>query len=635
MTTPRTGASRALAAVLTTTLGALALTLAGCGGSHGPGGGDASAAAAALSTRTLGALHQETRALPGAAQGLAAANAGSFVLVTGGASPLEDATTRVTELELSSGQTRPRPDALVIPRSGHVMHLTPSGAWLVLGGVDPAGRPLDSVERYDALGERWVLEPLTLPLAGRLTSARTDRYLVLAADGSERVEFLDAGSLEPARTLFLEGVPSAAPPLLHLAGRNEALFVGGEFPCFFDAATLDGYYFPGSWIPSGGAVLPVGDVGVLFVGGRDAAGQALTQVHYLEIATPFPVPVGPQLPPVEGPAAAWLADGTILVAGGSFEGRLSSTALRVDLGGQLQRLQPLGEARAELTVASDGLSVALIGGRAEAGPSALVDLFGFGELLPTQAFAEAARRRQTTIDRLRELEEVRAARAEAEQTLAELTGEVLQTQARLDQASAERDRLGRELSEAEAARVRAEGAQASLEGEAFTLRQEIGRLDASTAAGQRRLSEVQAEQAQVAQALADASAERARQTSRADEFSGQLTQAQGQVAAEQRAISELEAESARRVAAQPASPPPASSGSSFGVVIGLPQSVLPAGVSASQATPAPAFPPAAPAPAPQRPGNASTAPTPNAQRFQTGGVYSLSSVLARLNGTQQ
>lgn len=636
MQTPRSGASRLMAQLsalaaprLVGLVGVVGvLGLVGCGSSQGRSSGPGEeAAAAALSTRSLGALAQETRALPGAAQGPAAANAGSFVLLCGGASPQESATIHVTELELSSGQTRPRPDALVIPRSGHILHLTPAGEWFALGGVDAAGRPLDSVERYDALGARWVLAPLTLPLAGRLTSARSDRFLVVAAGGSARVEFLDALSLAPSGTLFLEGTPREAPPLLHLAGRNEAIFVGGDFPCFFDAVTRDGYSFPASWLPLGAAVLPVGDLGVLFFGGRDAEGRALTQAHYFELGTFELVPLGPQLPPIEGAAAAWLADGSVLLAGGSWEGRLSERALRIDLGGQIQTLEPLGEARDSIRVVSDGLRVALVGGRAEAGPSALVDLFGFSELAPTQAFAEAAARRQQTIETIRSTEEVRAAREAAEAGEQELIREVALTQGRLDQAAGERDRLRRELQEAEVSRLRVESQVASLAGQAQALTRAIQRLDQASAQDRARASQLQREQALVAQDLAAAQAEQARQSARATSLSGQLGQAQSEVAAQQQAITDLEAESARRAAAQPAPTP----------VVGVPVSTPPAGVAAqpgNSGLPAPVRMPTS-APAPTRPGNASPAPTPNAQLFQAGGVYSWASVLARLNGAAQ
>lgn len=529
------------------TLSLMSAICAGCGGG---GGGDrfAGTVGAAVFTRTLGPLAQNTVALPGLADGTAAAAIGEQALVTGGATANEEASTRVTELELASGQTRPRPDRMVVARSGHVLHFSPQRGWLALGGVDAFGAPLDSIERYDYASEAWVLEEETLPLAGRLNSVVSDGHLWLGGAGHEFVEIMDRETLAWTGSFPLAGAPRRAPILIHLAGRGELIYAHSEFPAFVELETGVGANFPGDFVPQGGSVLPVADFGVLFVGGRDAEGSLIRRARYLEFLATEVVEVGPELPTVEGASVAWLADGSVLVAGGRAEGALSDRALRFDLGGVVEHLAPLGEAREEITLLQSAGRVALIGGRGQFGPSALIDLFSFSELAPTQAFAEAARNRQRKLDQLATISDLRERRTAAENELSDLIAAVGSTQASLDQAMSRRDALALELQRAEAARLRVEAEVGRLRGEEQRLIGERQGLEAQTRRDQQALIAVQGQLQRTQADLDGARAEASRLQAQSAGLQGQLTQAQGQLATARRDLNELEAQSAQRAA---------------------------------------------------------------------------------------
>ncbi|MBL4846727.1 MAG: hypothetical protein JKY65_14490 [Planctomycetes bacterium] len=540
--------------ITTLTLAPLLLTsalLAGCGGSGGPGGGATGRSAAPVSTRSLGPLVQDTTALPGLALGQAALSVGDFALVTGGATSLESASQRVTEFELETGQTRPRPDALRVARSGHVMLFTSQGEWLVLGGEDTAGTPLDSIERFDASQGRWILDERVLPIAGRLTSTTTDEHLCLASAGHPFVELLDLESLAWTGSFPLAGEPIEAPALIHLAGRGELVYAHSEFPAFIDIQAGRGAAFSGNLVPQQGAsVLPVGDFGVLFIGGRDAKGQPVRRPLYLEVLAPAAIEVGPELPFVQNAAVAWLADGSVLVAGGSWDGRLLDRAIRFDLDGVVERLAPLGEARDQITLLSGAGRVSLIGGRGANGPSALIDVFSFRELAPTQAFAEAARNRQRKLEQLVTIREVRRDQTAADLELSDLISRVETTQAAVDTATEERNRLALELRRAEAIRIKAQATVARLESEARSLEAQIAALDRALRADQLRLIPLEVELERVQRELSLADQERNRQRSRADGLQSQLGQVRGQVASARSNLSSLEAESAKQAAAR-------------------------------------------------------------------------------------
>jgi hypothetical protein len=620
------------------TLGLASALSVGCGGSD-PGHRFAGTVGAAVSTRTLGPLAQDTVALPGIAEGQAAAAVGEFALVTGGATANEGASTRVTELELTSGQTRPRPDRMLVARSGHVLHLSAQGEWLALGGVDAAGTPLSSIERYDFAEEAWVLEERTLPIAGRLTSVVSDGHLWLGAAGHAFVEIFGLEGLTWTGSFPLQGAPSEAPTLIHLAGRGELIYAHSEFPAFVEFETGFGASFAANFVPQGGSVLPVSDFGVLFVGGRDAEGRSITRPRYLEVLATEVVEVGPELPPVEGASVAWLADGSVLVAGGRSEGALSDRVLRFDLEGVVERLAPLGEARERMTLLQSAGRVALIGGRGQFGPSALIDLFSFTELAPTQAFAEAARNRQRKLDQLATISDLRERRGAAEEELSDLIAKVGSTQAALDQATSRRDALTLELRRAEAARLRVEAEVASLRGEEQRLIGERQRLEAQARRDQQAFISVQGELQRVQGDLDQARAEASRQQAASSGLQTQLTQAQGQLSAARQDLTRLEAQSAQRAAqekaaaqttaSQPAIAAPVST-PSYGAVVAIGsarQATTPQTTTTQSFTRATGV--GVKAQVGQTQTTQSSAPTTN-----YGGVFTWDSILARLNGNR-
>lgn len=618
----------------TTPLISLTLTtalLAGCGSSSGPHH-EVGQVGAPVSTRTLGPLVQDTVALPGLAEGQAAAAVGDFALVTGGSTARESASTRVTELELGSGQTRPRADRMVVARSGHVLLFSLQGEWLALGGVDATGRPLSSIERYDPASEAWVLDERTLPIAGRLTSTISDDHLSLATAGHAFVEIFDLETLVWTGSFPLAGSPKEAPVLIHLAGRDELIYAHSEFPAFIEMDSGRGAAFPGELVPQGGtSVLPVADFGVLFVGGRDEEGQPIRRARYFELLATETVEVGPELPAVEGASAAWLADGSILVAGGTSDGRLLDRALRFDLEGVVERLAPLGEARDRITVLQSAGRVALIGGRGVAGPSSLIDVFSFSELAPTQAFAEAARNRQRKFDQLATIKDLRADRAEAEVELSDLIAQVGATQASLDQATSRRDVLTLELRRAEAARVKVEAEVARLGAEERRLVAARDQLQAAARRDQQALTTTQADLDLTQLQLSAAQAEASRQQARTTGLQGQLSQAQGQVSAARQDLTQIQTQSAQQAAANQAAANQAAatkaaanqviaapkSTPSYGAVIALNTTT---GTSTTTAT--------------TGSGTRTTTTTSNAPTTNYGGVYSLDSILARLNGSR-
>jgi len=615
-----------------TTLALSSALFAGCGGSSGGPRGAAGQVGAPVSTRSLGPLVQDTVALPGLAAGHAAAAVGEFALVTGGATSNAEASTRVSELELQTGQTRPRPDRMVVARSGHALHFSRSGEWLALGGVDAAGTPLSSIERYDFGQEAWVLDTRTLPLAGRLSSVVSDGHLWLGAAGHAFLEIFDLESLSWTASYPLAGTPAQAPTLIHLAGRGELIYAHSEFPVFVELETGIGAAFPGDFVPQGGSVLPVADFGVLFVGGHDAEGQPIRRPRYLEVLATEVLEVGPELPPVEGASAAWLADGSVLVAGGRIQGELTDRALRFDLEGVVERLAPLGEPRDRITLVSSAGRVALIGGRGQFGPSALVDLFSFVELLPTQAFAEAARNRQRRLDQLATINDLRQRQSEAEAELSALVAEVSATQAALDQATSRRDALTLELQIAEALRLKVEAEVARLRAEEQRLIAERQRLEAQSRRDEQALIAVQGQLQRTQADLDQARAEQSRQQNRSAGLQNDLAQARGDLSSARQDLTSLEAQSAQRAAqrtaqqqaaAQPLAAPVSTP--SYGAVVAI--------GSARTTTTTQSFPSAtgvgvkSQTSATQGQSTSTATPTTN-----YGGVYSWESILARLNG---
>lgn len=595
---------------------------AGCGGSSARPG--TARVGAPVTTRSLGPLVQDTLALPSMAEGHAAAAVGDFALVTGGASSNRAATTRVTELELETAQTRPRPDAMVVARSGHVLLFSPQGEWLALGGVDAEGTPLDSIERYDFASEAWFLDARTLPLAGALSSVRSDGRLWLGQAGHAFLEILDLETLSWTGSFPLAGAPTEAPVLIHLAGRGELIYAHSEFPAFVEHETGVGTNYAGEVVPQGGSVLPVGDFGVLFVGGRDAEGQPIRRPRYLEFLAEEVVEVGPELPPVEGASAAWLADGSVLVAGGRSGGQLTDRALRFDLEGAVEQLAPLGEPRERITLLSGAGRVALIGGRGQFGPSSLIDVFSFSELLPTQAFAEAARNRQRELDQLATIGDLRQRRSEAEAELSALIGRLGTTQAALDQATSRRDALTLELRQAEAIRLRLEAQVAALRAEERRLIAERQRLEAETRRDEQALIVVQGQLQQTQADLDQARAEQSRQAARSAGLQGQLDQARGDLAAARRDLSSLEAQAAQRAADEEAARQQAlaapTSTPTYGAVVAI-------GSGRSQTTQS--FPSATGVGVQSQTQSQSGGSTTN-----YGGIYTWDSVLARLNGAR-
>jgi hypothetical protein len=221
---------------------------------------------------------------------------------------------------------------LAVPRVNPFTAYIMPGNALALFGETRAG-PSGVVEFFDADAGTWtVLNDLYEPRAEACWAARSDGTLVIAGGRGP------GGPLMNALVFAPSGARQATVPL------------------------------PGPAVGCGAAVDSRGSI--IIVGGTDADGGALASVHRIDVTT-LVASVGPPMPqPRAGHAVTRLADGGVLVIGGSSTGSAGVSAYVLLEDDTWRPAPPLSIARArhEAILLPDGRVLVARGVAADAGP---------------------------------------------------------------------------------------------------------------------------------------------------------------------------------------------------------------------------------------------------------------------------
>ncbi len=180
-----------------------------------------------------------------------------------------------------------------VPRAGHAAIALPDGRVLVSGGWT-GQEPTSSAEVYDpAIGQWMAIGDMVVARAGHITVLLPDGRVMVMGGGSGGLR--DLASVE-----------------------------------VFDAATST--FSPMGWMRTNHYLATVlGDGRVLMTGGQGAAGEILRTAEIFDPAIGEFLPTGEMLAPRVNHASALLADGRVLIIGGSDErsspGRYKSTEI--------------------------------------------------------------------------------------------------------------------------------------------------------------------------------------------------------------------------------------------------------------------------------------------------------------------
>ena len=218
-----------------------------------------------------------------------------------------------------------------------------SGKVLVIGGTDkdPAA-PLNTAEIYDPAAGAWAAAGSmtvgrALPMAGLIA----DGKVLVTGGGSKSSEIWD-----PATATFTPGPPTAGD---HATGGaatlpdGDLLVAGGEAPERYDAATNT--WGPAGTLPdnlqvTGPIVVGLADGRVLLTGGSGAAGATNLTTAIYSPATNTWTAAAPLPFPTMGAASVRMADGDVMLVGGVISAIIGggiggggdvSTSLRYDV----------------------------------------------------------------------------------------------------------------------------------------------------------------------------------------------------------------------------------------------------------------------------------------------------------------
>jgi hypothetical protein len=256
------------------------------------------------------------------------------VLVAGGGA---DASAEIFDPRSPSPHWTPTPP-MSSPRQGHTATLLPSGGVLVAGGAADSMTLLDSAEIFDALSQSWAATaaPSTARVLAAAVLLPNGQVLIAggAADASTLLPIATAEIFDPIAPAWAPAPPMGTVRIGHTATalpNGQVLIASGDD----DTGTLDSAesFDPSSqrWtaLPrlstsrADHSATPLSDGRVLVAGGHGETSPLtgialpLDSAELFDPSAPGWSPAGSMASPREGHTATLLADGAVLVAGGS------------------------------------------------------------------------------------------------------------------------------------------------------------------------------------------------------------------------------------------------------------------------------------------------------------------------------
>lgn len=277
-------------------------------------------------------------------------------------------------------------ESLNKPRKVPATVVLANGSALVLGGVNSEDVPFSSTKVFDPAARAWTNGPLLEYARGRPTAARLDDGRVLVVSERDAVTTAELSDRNVTSWSLVRSFPSHVLVFELIALRDGRALAIGIDERDSDPVPAGLIYDPGanSWTEAGGlarfgaAHVALADGSVLAIGGVGGGElwgdvrPVVEDVARFDPATGRWSPVAPMTTPRYAHQATVLADGRVLVAGGTTEGpsgeqvALRSTELYDPATDTWTRAGDLLEPRFDgRLVALDDGSALILGGTAE------------------------------------------------------------------------------------------------------------------------------------------------------------------------------------------------------------------------------------------------------------------------------